>query len=539
MLSEDKFFQTLTEAELWQRYCGFLDLSIDQFMEIQNTLLMDQIGRIANSTLGQKIMGNQKPKSQEEFRRIVPLTAYKDYDPYLSERDVKALAIEPAEWCHSAGRGGNFKWIPLSAEFLDKVVKNALATFILATAQEKGRVNCSPGARLLFMLAPPPYASGVLMQAVSQHFSFQSLTGPDKSGDLPFADRIKKGFNLALKDGVDIVGSLPSVLVRMGDEFGKSESGRRFSLSMLHPRVLFVLLAALWRSKREKRGILPKDLWPTKSVMVGGMDAHIYRDDILRYWGGEPYEFYIASETFYISVNSWNKKWLTFVPDMVFLEFIPYQEVLKLNEDEHYQPATVLLNEVKEGELYEVAITQLYGMPLLRYRMRDIIKIIALKDDETGINLPQMVFQRRVDEAINIGGLAQLDEKTIWQAMDEIGISYIEWTAGKEFDGDKAFLWLYIELREPGEASELETALDKCLGRIDTDYKDVHYYLDYQPVRVKILNPGTFQRYTEERVREGTNPAHLKPVHINPSEAVISRLLQLSEECVANDATVS
>ena len=85
MLSEDKYFRDLTEAKLWQRYCGFLDLSIDEFMDIQEELLMDQIDRVADSVLGKKIMGKRKPKSVEEFRRMVPLTTYDDYEPYLSE----------------------------------------------------------------------------------------------------------------------------------------------------------------------------------------------------------------------------------------------------------------------------------------------------------------------------------------------------------------------------------------------------------------------------------------------------------------------
>jgi len=43
MLHEDKYFDTLTEEELWQRYCGFLGLSIDDFMNIQEHLLMEQV----------------------------------------------------------------------------------------------------------------------------------------------------------------------------------------------------------------------------------------------------------------------------------------------------------------------------------------------------------------------------------------------------------------------------------------------------------------------------------------------------------------
>lgn len=112
MLQEDKYFQTLNEAELWQRYCGFLDLSIDEFMDIQKELLIDEIEQVSDSLLGKKIMGGRKPQSVEEFRRVVPLTTYDDYEPYLSEQQEDVLAEKPVFWCHSAGRGGYFKWVP-------------------------------------------------------------------------------------------------------------------------------------------------------------------------------------------------------------------------------------------------------------------------------------------------------------------------------------------------------------------------------------------------------------------------------------------
>ena len=155
MLSEDKYFRNLNEAKLWQRYCGFLDLSIDEFMDIQKELLMDQIERVADSFLGKKIMGERKPKSVEEFRQVVPLTTYEDYEPYLSDQREDALAIKPEAWCHSAGRGGQFKWVPVSSEFLEKAVKDSLGCLILAAAKGRGQVNISPGLRVL-MLAPPP-----------------------------------------------------------------------------------------------------------------------------------------------------------------------------------------------------------------------------------------------------------------------------------------------------------------------------------------------------------------------------------------------
>ena len=52
MLREDKYFQNLSEEELWQRYCGFLDLSVNEFMEIQEDLLMKEIDLVADRSLG-------------------------------------------------------------------------------------------------------------------------------------------------------------------------------------------------------------------------------------------------------------------------------------------------------------------------------------------------------------------------------------------------------------------------------------------------------------------------------------------------------
>jgi hypothetical protein len=228
-------------------------------------------------------------------------------------------------------------------------------------------------------------------------------------------------------------------------------------------------------------------------------------------------------------MQAWNRKAMTFPPDGVFLEFIPEEQRLNHKEDNGQQPSTVLLDEVEEGKLYEVVITQLYGMPLLRYRLRDLIKVVGLSDDEAGINLPQIVFQRRVGETIELGGLAWLDEKTIWRAIANTGIRYADWSACKEYGRNQTFLRLYLELGEEKEAAEIETMIDKQLKVVDPDYVDIDRYLGSQPVRVTLLSRGTFQSYMDEKNKEGADPAQMKPSHINAPEPVIRRLLQLSD----------
>jgi phenylacetate-coenzyme A ligase PaaK-like adenylate-forming protein len=228
-------------------------------------------------------------------------------------------------------------------------------------------------------------------------------------------------------------------------------------------------------------------------------------------------------------LQGWNRKGLTFLADMVFLEFIPYEEELKPQDNESYQPSTVLLDEVEEGKLYEVIITQFYGMPLLRYRLNDVVKIIAMEDEEVGINLPQISFHHRVGEVINLGGLCWLDEKTVWQALYNTGVKFIEWAACKEYDNNQTFLRLYLELNKKRDADEVANMIDEQLKLVDTNYWELHSTLNLKPVRVTLLSPGTFRRYTEEKIGEGADLAHWKPVHMNPPELHIQRLLHFSE----------
>ena len=530
MLPEDKYFQTLSEEELWQRYCGFLDLSVEEYMNIQQELLMDEIDRVADSTLGRKIMGNQKPKSVEEFRRVVPLTTYDDYEPYLNEQQEDALAIKPYLWCHSTGRGGAFKWVPYSLEFMENFTKRCLSTIILASSTRKGQINISPGSRFLLTLPPPPYASGAMYGFLAQRFSFKSIPPLETAADIPFQKVIELGFQMALKEGIDFIASHASVLARVGRQFGGQTQGIKVTRSMLHPKVLYRLITAWLRSRMAKRTMLPKDIWHLQGIMTGGVDTAIYRDEIASYWGSELCEIYGCTEGgASLAVQDWNRRGMVFLPDVSFLEFIPYEEQLKHQDNKEYQPSTVLLNEVEEGKSYEVVITQLYGMPLLRYQMKDLIKVIALRDEEAGVNLPHIVFQRRVSDVINLAGLARLDEKTIWQAIFNTGIKCNDWVACQEYDTNQSFLRLYLELEEPVDIAQVESMIDEQLKIVDTDYRDIDSYLGLQPVRVTLITPSTFQHYMDEKINEGADLAHLKPTHINAPETNIQRLRELSE----------
>ena len=533
MLREDEFFHNLSEDKLWQRYCGFLDLSMLEFMRTQESLLMEEIHLIEPSTLGQKIMAGAKPGSIEEFRRMVPLTTYHDYEPYLSKQQEDALAVKPFTWSHTSGRGGNYKWIPYTQRALDTAARRLLAIAILAGARRKGDVVVRTGDRFLLALAARPYISGTALHYLATYcFSLRVIPPLELSEQLEFQERVALGFKMALKTGADEVSSIASVLVKVGEQMSGQARTMKLSRSLMHPAILFRLARAKLRAGAGP--ILPKHLWQPKAIMTGGTDTAIYKQQTAYYWGKEPYEAYGATEAFPMALQAWNKKGMTFVPDIAFLEFIPEEERKKEKADKGYHPATVLINEVEPGKDYELVLTHFYGMPLLRYRMRDLLTVAALEDTETGVKLPQFVFRARVDDVIDLAGLTQLDEKTVWRAIAESGVKYQDWTARKEYAHDKTFLHLYLEMKpgeKPGEKPDrLDELIDGKLQAIDVDYRDIGNWLNLQPVQVTVLASGTFAHYYQEKQKEGADLAHLKPPHMNATDTMIQRLLFFSQK---------
>jgi hypothetical protein len=525
MITKDNLFETGDRERIWQKYCGFFDLSLQEFMEIQEQLLMEQIELVNKSPLAKKLMP-KKPTDMAEFRKLVPLTTYDDYAAYLDGKNEDGLAAKPYVWCHTSGRGGTLKWVPYSEQGIENFVRLCATTTILACTTSKGEINFGNGIRVLQNMPPVPYISGLTAQLLADYFDARMLPPCDKYQDAKFEERMQVGFQMALRHGVDMLVSLTTVLVKMGESFTESSGKLKFSRRMLHPRIMWTLIRALLRSKRAGRPILPKDLWPLKGLICYGTDTAIYRQQLIDYWGIEPFEIYASTEIGVVAVQAWNRKSMTFVPSACFLEFIPEEEWHKNRENEDYQPSTVLLNEVKPGERYEVIITSFYGMPFLRYRIGDLIKIIALKDEEASINLPQMAFESRADGIIDIAGFARFDEKTIWQAIFNTGIKFEDWSARKEYDEDKPILRLYIELKEEVNVKELEKLVHQQLVSLNRDYRDVDGMLGIQALRTTILPAGSFQRFYDEKQKAGLDLAHLKPPHTNASDAIIQDLVK-------------
>jgi hypothetical protein len=530
------------DEELWQMCCGFIGLSVNEFMDIQERLLLQQLELLGSCPLGEKIMRGSKPQTVEEFRQMVPLTTYKDYCPELLEKNDDILPAKPTQWVHTSGKSGEYpcKWVPLTEEFSHEMSAISYGVGILSSCKDWGDLSNTTGCpKIVYAVAPRPYMSGAMAQMMEMQTPSKYMPPLEEAENLSFEERISQGFKQALSEGFDFFFGLSLVLVSAGNKFSESSSKTAVLPLLLKPRAMLRLMKGMVKSKIAKRPLMPKDIWSIKGIMSGGLDSWVYRDKIKELWGRYPLDVYAATEFGILATQTWDYDSMTFVPNLNFLEFIPDEENLKWQMDRSYQPKTLLLNQLEAGKEYEIVVTNFHGGAMIRYRIGDMIKITSLRNEKLGIEIPQMTFSRRADDIIDFG-VTRITEKVIWQAIENSGIPYEDWIARKD-TGEHMALHIFLELKDGYQAGEAEVASAIYRKILETDESvkeaaeirgDFTNFIDFK-VEVTLLPGGTFTRYISDRRAEGADLAHLKPPHINPSEETFTLLVTKPEKAVS------
>jgi hypothetical protein len=528
MTSLTTLIQQGRQKEIWTKYLGFLDLSIDEFMKIQERLLLEQIDLLGKSMMGRMLMGDVIPKSIEEFREIVPLSTYKDYHEYLEPKKTGVLPREPVTWAHTSGRSGDFrfKWAPYTQKMYDRLGDAVTGSMILASCSKKGEVLLEPFDKVLLATAPTPYVSGEITRSANEKMDLRFLPPLDEGEDMDFRERIQIGFKLAMVEGLDFFYGLASILVGIGERFEKGSGSVKLSPEMLRPAVLWRLIKSFLSAKIKGSNPLPKDIWKLKGIMTGGVDASIYKKQIEYYWGKKPLEGYACTEGGSLCMQAWNYQGMTFFPENDFLEFIPHDEHLKSKKDPNYNPKTVLYNELEPG-IYELVFTNFHGGIFTRYRVGDLFEVISLRDDELDIDLPQVRFYSRDSDIINLAGFALITEKDIWQALEKTDLDYYEWVARKEIKDNKSYLRLFVELKHASsyDTGNMEEQIGAALREVNNDYADLEEMLRYSAIKISMLNPGAFGLYMDYQQSHGADLAHTKPPHMKPTQDQLKKLL--------------
>ena len=520
MRFEEKLKEFPKEA-IWSEYCGFLDLDIKEYMQIQNRLLLEQIRLWSRSPLGQSFLKGKYPGTIEEFRAMVPLTTYDDYADVLLARRKEMLPEEPVIWIQTTWEGGKhpIKAAPYTQGMLKTYQNNVLACLILSTSNRKGEFDVSPADNILYALAPLPYPTGLFPVALGDEIGIGFLPPVKDAVEMSFKERNVKGFQMGLKKGIEFFFGMGSVayyvslsVAAMGS--GGSSKGLK-KLAGISPSMLLRLAKAKKICKEENRQLKPKDLFQLKGFMCAGTDNRCYKDDLEDLWGIRPMELFAGTEPSCIGTETWTRNGMYFFPDTCFYEFIPEAEMEKNMEDSTYQPRTVLMNEVQEGEKYELVLTIFKGGAFARYRVGDVYRCVGLTNKEDETKIPRFQYVDRVSSIIDIAGFTRISEYSITRAIELSGLPIKDWIVQKEYkDNRRPVLHMYLEMEAGCLANHAvsQMILKEHLGiyfkYIDEDYQDLKKILGMDPLEITILKCGTFDRC---RLETGKNIRHMSP----------------------------
>ncbi|MGI6028441.1 MAG: auxin-responsive protein [Candidatus Heteroscillospira sp.] len=519
---DDKLSNRMYKS-IWQQYCGFLDLSLSEYMEIQKRLMLEQLSLYAPCPLGKRIMGGVRPETIDEFRRTVPLTTYADYADILLEKRAEALPAPPVIWIETTWEGGShpIKTAPYTQSMIDHHRGSILSAMILSTSDRRGSFALRRNPNFLFGMAPLPFFTGIIPYALEGEFNVNFMPKVNDAGRMSFGDRNKLGFKLGLAHDIDLFFGMSSVMARMSELLPGFLSGgggmnmRR--LMKMRPHMIWRLMRAKLKSREYGAEIRPKDLWKPKGLMCGGTDSACFKKRIRSYWGVQPLEIFGGTEPTCIATETWSKNGLVFFPDICFYEFIPEQEMERSLLDPSYQPNTFLMDELVPGEKYELVISNFKGGAFIRYRVGDVFRCVSTSNEAEGIAYPQFEYVDRIPTVIDIAGFTRITENTIRQAIDRSRLEVHNWFAVKRYDSaERPYMNLYVEMREHAITSGvvavevLSEHLSAYFRYVDSDYKDLKKMLGIDPLRITLLPTGTIECY---ETQVGRRLRHINPSH--------------------------
>ena len=497
-----------SHQQLWQEYCGFVDMSLADYMYTQRRLMEEQLSMWCESGLGRRLLHGAKPKNIDELRQALPLTSYADYADVLLPKRAEMLCAEPSIWIQTTWEGGvhPIKVAPYTKGMLDTFKHNVMSCLVLAASRQKGDFDISVTDHMLYALAPLPYATGILPLLFKDEIDIEFLPSVKEAATMSFKERNVQGFKLGMKKGIEYFFGLGSVLYYVSQSITYMQFGRKKSLKekllSTSPQMMARYLVAKNKCQKENRELLPKDLFQLKGFMCAGTDNRCYKADLEKMWGISPMEIFAGTEPTCIGCETWSREGVYFFPDACFYEFIPEDELDKNMDNPNYQPRTVLWDEVVPGGIYEIVLTVLKGGAFARYRVGDVFRCTGIGSHLEGNNIPRFQYIDRVPQIIDIAGFTRITEKSINQAIELSRLPIAAWTAKKEFtENNRPYLHLYVELERSNLINSaisiriLQDQLGIYFRYLDQDYEDLKKILGIDPLKITLLKCGTFEFY--------------------------------------------
>jgi hypothetical protein len=180
-------------------------------------------------------------------------------------------------------------------------------------------------------------------------------------------------------------------------------------------------------------------------------------------------------------------------------EFIP--EAKKVSTDEariEEPPETVSMMDVEPGKNYQIVVTP-FKTDLVRYVLPDILENVDDGDDVLCCDSPVFRYHARADRLVVLHNFTRIAENEMIQILDEAKVPYVNFVARRETEGAKDHMALYLELSEQISEETIYHRVHETLMEYDKDWRDLTNFLNYKPLRLRLLPRGAFKSYLERK----------------------------------------
>ncbi len=527
-------------------------------MKAQRSTLKKILGRNKNCEIGKKY--NFKDiKSIEDYQRLVPLSTYEDYEPYVERmihgKEKNLMFTGPnIRYCSSSGSVGKPKILPKGIKDLWNMQCIGFSCTIATAAHYLKKVkNIKMPAQmgpLVLILTGHPLEDGKMcngagqvpltyLKPITRFFctSPTSLLYPEHE---ELIDTSYLQLRFALENSkVSYIGSLVITLVTTMFDYLEENWEMLcddIEKGIINPNIkitpeLYKEYAKMFKPNPKRAAELRREfekgfdtpiaprIWPKLTWAYGmvGSNLKVYVEKLRKSIGDDiPIHNmgFAAAEGFFSMATELDVHDGVLLPHTLFFEFLPIDDEEE-GGDESVTP--LLIDQLEVGKKYEIIVSNFSG--LYRYRMEDVVQVTGMHN-----NTPKIEFLYRRNLGMNIA-----NEKTTTQMVDFAAKQTAE-AMGNEFVGHSMYADYstnpprYCMLAEPVNPVSEEDR-QKYIDFLDEKFKEFNEkYFKYRRwgminrPEVLFLKPKTYWDYREHLRAQGRVLNQIKPVTIINSE---------------------
>ena len=481
-------------------------------------------------------------KTVEDFRRLVPVTTYTDYEPYvkrmIENEETNLLTSLPlVGYAQSSGTAGGRKFVPLTQPEVNVYTKYTV-TRMLALADDyskkRGNGHLRPGRGVFTCPSFDDYLpNGMLCSNIADVAAkqlgflypyilvvpFTKLFAPEEADfryvNMRFALEDKHCmymFSVFLKAYTDVLRYLENNWEIIVDDI---EKGTISDISRATPEAREMLASAIKPNpvraaelRREfSKGFddtIIKRIWPDMAVVCGIGTSTFEPFSVIgkRYSKDVPFDYsiYGASEGLFAAVDELESPKQLMLIDSCFYEFVPVEDESRI----------LCLNELEAGREYEIVITNQAG--LYRYKCGDVIKVVGYMNQ-----CPYVQFSHRKGQLLNLTGEKTTEEHmrvVVEKLAEEAGCAINNWCTCYCLDNHPYHYVLLAENKQGVDLSRYSEFADKVLR--ETNIRYMHFTDNNEIGKIEIRNqePGTQRAWADMQVERGVPVSQVKPVRM-------------------------